>query len=842
MTTWEPCWHEAGTNRHRRDEPMVPPMTAPGWFGARDALGGEDGDASGFESAGRMTRLLDGLRPDEGWASLPLVLLLTGTMAWSVADASWILGRFELTSFLILVAVVATFWGYISARLGLPPWLAQALGCVIGAFFLIEVIGASLPGAQSGLVGWFQATANSVTEAYLDLTWRHKVSTVQAGHFCLVLGVVVWGTAQAASYNIFGYHRAVNGVLLLTVVLIANMALMPDGTTRDAQYPGLVLFSAAILLLLLLSHAAEERSSWQRHRVWRGRNFEAPHMQGGVAFASVAVAGSLILTLFASSAPLGQAMKDLNTEVRGAWSGLGGMLPNGAASGASGSDFGGTAQVTSRFDETTRNVFTVRAPDVSTPFHWRMIAYDTFQTTIWSVGSGTHQDQVVAGDKVDGGTHDSVGLTTAGRRQISMTVHIQDTTISHVIVANEPDSVSAGVQRTLIGDDSSGVNVAGLSTKSTDYVVSAYVPDVNRDGSGLTEWRLQHAGKGYPSGLLDRYTQGVGSVGSTGKTLLTEIRDWAKKNGNAFDNEYDVAKAIQTYLRGSAFTYNTDITGLVGRCGGLSTVDCFATIRQGFCEQYATTMTMLMRLDGYPARYVLGYLPGAVDQNTLVDQVTTMQKHAWVEVFFPTYGWITFDPTGGGVGTPTTLVRGSAVVATPGPSQSIGPEGSNVEATPAASPTLRSGSGAASTSLGRGALLVAGILAGILGLALFVMWRRRSKRLQGPDAVYRDVVRLASRLGYKPKPTQTVYEYTGMLADVVPKARDSLGVVAMATVEVTYGKRQLGSDRLVSLAAAQHSVRQALLGLALRIPRLRRRSQGSSGPAKSKRGTGSTRT
>ena len=33
-------------------------------------------------------------------------------------------------------------------------------------------------------------------------------------------------------------------------------------------------------------------------------------------------------------------------------------------------------------------------------------------------------------------------------------------------------------------------------------------------------------------------------------------------------------------------------------CTGISTVDCFAYIKKGFCEQYATTMTMLMRIEG----------------------------------------------------------------------------------------------------------------------------------------------------------------------------------------------------------------------------------------------------
>src|ERR1035437_1816222 len=235
-----------------------------------------------------------------------------------------------------------------------------------------------------------------------------------------------------------------------------------------------------------------------------------------------------------------------------------------------------------------------------------------------------------------------------------MAVHIQDTSIKHVIVANEPDTVNVGVRRTLVESSPGSASVAWLTSDATDYTVSAYAPNVDPWGAGLTEQRLRRAGSTYPPGLLARYTQGANLVGAEGRSLLAEIGTWAKSQGNAFDNEYDVAKAVQSYLHSDRFAYSTDITSQMARCGGPSTVDCFATIREGFCEQYATTMTMLMRMEGYPARYVLGYLPGAIDPNTLVQQVTGLQSHAWVEVYFPTYGWIPFDPTGG-PGQPTFL-------------------------------------------------------------------------------------------------------------------------------------------------------------------------------------------
>lgn len=788
-------------------------MTTAGWLAPdRREVYRPRSDGSDYDRDRLADRLAGRMRPAEGWLSLPLVLVLAGIMAWSIADARWILGRSELTDFLIPISLAATLWGYVSARLGVSPWLAHALGCMIGAFVLIEAVGASLPDATPGLAGWFHATANSVTQAYLDLTWRHQAATLQVGHFCMFLGIVVWGTAQAASYDIFGYHRSVNGVLLLSVVLIANMAL-----TAQDQLGGLVIYSAAGLILLLLAHAADERSSWLRHRIWRGRDFQAPHLQGGLAFASLAVAGSLILTTVASSAPLASTVQGFGTNIQEALSGLNGYLPNGGSSRYQPSaDFGTTAPITSSFHEAKRDVFTVRVSTGNVSIHWRVVSYDTFQKVAWAVGTGS-EDQVIAGGTLDARTQDLVNVGTPGRTEVSIVVHIQDTSLKHLVVANEPYTVNVGVKRTLVGS-SSNENVAWLATDATDYTVSALAPNLDPTG-GLTEWRLSHAGTKYPPGLTARYTQGTDLVGTDGKELLAEIAVWAKANGNTFDNEYLVAKAIQNYLQSSRFQYNTDISGQISRCTGLSTVDCFAFIREGFCEQYATTMTMLMRMEGYPARYVQGYLPGALAQYTLIQQVTTLQKHAWVEVYFPTYGWIPFDPTGGGVGQPTILVAGAALSPSPTPSTDINAGGT---ANPRPSPSSSVGATTTgSNDSGPAGYLIPTGIGGFLVLAAFVLWRRRPIRLDEPETVYRNVVRLASRLGYKPRPTQTVYEYTGMLADVLPRARDSLGVVAMATVEVSYGRRKLGSERLLTLAAAQRMVRAALLRLAIRMPKLR---------------------
>lgn len=71
----------------------------------------------------------------------------------------------------------------------------------------------------------------------------------------------------------------------------------------------------------------------------------------------------------------------------------------------------------------------------------------------------------------------------------------------------------------------------------------------------------------------------------------------------------------------------------------------FLTVeKRGFCQQYATAMALLVRSLGYPARVVVGFRQGSLKQPG-VRLVTTKDAHTWVEVEFPTYGWLTFEPT-----------------------------------------------------------------------------------------------------------------------------------------------------------------------------------------------------
>ena len=67
--------------------------------------------------------------------------------------------------------------------------------------------------------------------------------------------------------------------------------------------------------------------------------------------------------------------------------------------------------------------------------------------------------------------------------------------------------------------------------------------------------------------------------------------------------------------------------------------------KQGYCQQYSGAMALLLRMAGIPARVVTGFSTGATDTKTGEYVVRDFDAHSWVEVYYPDWGWITFDPT-----------------------------------------------------------------------------------------------------------------------------------------------------------------------------------------------------
>jgi transglutaminase-like putative cysteine protease len=105
---------------------------------------------------------------------------------------------------------------------------------------------------------------------------------------------------------------------------------------------------------------------------------------------------------------------------------------------------------------------------------------------------------------------------------------------------------------------------------------------------------------------------------------------------------YDRVESLIAWM-GAHTHYSTDIPPLPA---GADTVNEFLFgDRVGFCEQISTALAVMLRSLGVPAREVVGYVPGPYDPLTDLYEVRANDAHAWVQVWFPGYGWQSFDPT-----------------------------------------------------------------------------------------------------------------------------------------------------------------------------------------------------
>ena len=148
-----------------------------------------------------------------------------------------------------------------------------------------------------------------------------------------------------------------------------------------------------------------------------------------------------------------------------------------------------------------------------------------------------------------------------------------------------------------------------------------------------SERALRSDRKRYPEEIRQAYLQ-IPELSERVSNLAAELRRDA-------GNPYDTAFAILEYLQQN-YKYSLQVQ----RLSGLLPLEDFLFVNKaGHCEYYASAMTMLLRLSGIPSRLVNGFAQGRWNEFGRFFTVRQSDAHAWVEVFFPSYGWISFDPT-----------------------------------------------------------------------------------------------------------------------------------------------------------------------------------------------------
>jgi transglutaminase-like putative cysteine protease len=125
--------------------------------------------------------------------------------------------------------------------------------------------------------------------------------------------------------------------------------------------------------------------------------------------------------------------------------------------------------------------------------------------------------------------------------------------------------------------------------------------------------------------------------------LDPRIGEMAERWTGVATSGYRKVLAIQQHFHSGEFVYSTDVETADDADALL---EFLTQSKAGFCQQYTAAMTVMARALGLPARIGVGYRSGTLQEDGSY-LVQTTDAHVWVEVLFPGYGWLQFEPEPG---------------------------------------------------------------------------------------------------------------------------------------------------------------------------------------------------
>jgi len=479
--------------------------------------------------------------------------------------------------------------------------------------------------------------ADDVTFALLNPDQATSIEDTTA-LLMIFIATLAWYVAHNAVWHVFRIDRVWRVILPPGLLLLAIIWQYEGSLNLD---PFVIFFALMALLLIVRSHVDAREYEWYRNKV---RVRDAQLMRQYFLRAGAALA--LLCVIFAWVLPAGSddANQDRVEEFLESLSDItdsfGDLFSPVQNSGVSSAEFygGDRLDLGGAIELGERDVIRVDVPDIGQRYYWRSTAYDTY------VGGSWQHNRAVRATKEDGGLELNLGDTLA-RQNITQTVELLLPTSGLIYAAPQPqefvdvgvrvelDCVTAPSSFECVND---GLQADASITRAFETIREGDEYTVVSSVSIATADQLRTASTTYPDWVTAKYLQGTEQVPRL-QGLATEI-----VNQSGAVTPYDQAKAIERWLRFN-ITYNESIPFPPADQDPVEWV--VFEWKQGYCNYYATAMVMMLRWQGIPARMSAGFSQGEIDPVTGDYLVREVDAHTWVEVYFPEYGWVNFEPT-----------------------------------------------------------------------------------------------------------------------------------------------------------------------------------------------------
>ena len=817
------------------------------------------GDRLNPESLARgLTSLNRLLRPGDGWVSLVLLASNLLVVVWSVQRAEWV-----ASPSLVLLMLLAMGAGLLISKIPLWSTLVLPVGLALGLLAVTWQL-TSYGGEKLAVTGAEQL----LDRLHLWLT-AAKTGSINLDQVPFAFGLMAatWLMGYLTTWFFVRYRNFWGVFILGGAGLLTNLTYLPSSA---AFLIGLYLLSALILVARV--------QSVRRRQDWGRRNVPFDSHLGILSISdSILLAGAVLLVAF-FIVPEGRTLGPTHTAydfTRSPFKGWEGDFNRLFAGVPARRDlgyriWGNVMAFQGSIRPATTQVLRVESP---VPMYWKARTYGTYTSQGWvsqgttlvpidwtptfgaslpslkrtevsySVTPNYATKSLFAGDqalsasrKVRIETYDSPSYTLDLTQADSLRALPGPLREAALNLIRTIQQLGAGVEDSILAASLPSefrlLQVFRIQGQVQQVTLSELLPDLpdvlslqSADGavpvgetyrltssvSLATAEELREAGTDYPVWALVRYTQLPGD-------LPQRVRDLGDQLTANLENPYDKAKAIEDYLSG--FPYSLTVDPPPFNADG---VDHFLfTLREGYSEYFASAMTVLLRSVGVPARLATGYTMGDRVAGRQLYVVTDSHSHAWVEVFFPRYGWINFEPTPGKPLSKTLELAGGETSQPEGEGE--GDTAGEVDCGPIFEncddafffASLNDAS--SDTGFWQGKVLgnlpwlfAAIAIIGVLGAAACLLWRKLMALSGDPRTAYRRLALLGALGSLGPVPHQTPFEYQERLRRVFPAHRQQVSVLIDAYVLSLYGAKEPATEDRGSVAQAWRRLRLPLL-------------------------------
>jgi transglutaminase-like putative cysteine protease len=756
---------------------------------------------------------------------LPLELQVSG---WVPAGPNW-LG----------VALGAGLLGLVLARSAQATPLAWLVGGALGAGAALLVVGRLVPPGpmiRSDLQRVWDWLYNLIVEKYRDpqlplsygathlvthadelwqrlATWASVVrsggTSTDTSALLLAVWMGVWMLSWNAAFQLGRHRRAWAALVPLGLALLACVAYTGLGIVYARLYLGLAM------LIVAWANAARMQMLWVESGVSVSAHMRSHLFLTGLPLVSLILALALLMPYGTNEGTvrffwsrMGDRVRSFYAQLDRAFAGrnplpkptLVVVVTHTSQAGAPlepaalpEHDIRGGAPTSEEIVFLVETSDPAPQPGVATPKHyWRERTYDIYTGSGW-----TSSDTTTAAFVAD------VPWKEIGD---------PSTVLAQTFMLRNPRGVSLAANEPVVMDGDYAVrtrgdgDLAALYTPALTYTVVSMI-------SGATVADLRSAEQEYVGWVQERFLP-LPAIPERVRQTAQRVVQRARAT-----TRYDQAVAIEAYLRG--FVYDLEIAPPPD---GMDVVDYYLfQARRGYCDYSATAMVVMLRSLGVAARYASGYGQGQYDAQLGAWVVRGKNAHAWVEVYFPAYGWIEFEPTAA----QSPLTR-NAVRPTPQPTPTAMPTATPQPTPPEATPTPGATSVMSATTplsgLTKGRafplLMGGGVLLALAG-AIVVSARGTSRAPREPRQaiwlVYAQLQRQAHRLGITPQQGGTPREFLRAFAAQVEQrwgtasgVAQDIAVISQLYEQARYSAGSLTADDSARVRVAWERLRHSL--------------------------------